>query len=445
MDLLALSRELIAANTVSSVGTAAAVAILKPLFESIGLEVRVLPSPAQFEQQNILGTVPGGRLPGLLLVTHLDTVDPGPIELWTETHGNPLALTQKGDAVFGLGSADTKLDALCKLLAVGELRGRPLRRSVQLLGTHQEEVGGLGAHEFIASPLFQAPFVCCSEPSELTLIRAHKGYAVVDVRLSLPAASLFGPLETRVFEGKSAHSSTPHLGINAIEKALEELGQRSLWRLEGGTVVNKVPARCTAVFAANSGAMTPGEALEVPDGTRTAALSAKLFSAWREIALRQKPETNPAFDPAHSVVNWGVAKIDGPCASLSFDCRLLPGHAPETLTSSFGERATELARPFGARVEVTVSRASPAMELVESSELLGCARAACREVGLDDAPRSKPTNTEAGIFHRAGAQAIVFGPGRSTGNAHCANEHNLYSQMKKAIEFYRALIARLCQ
>jgi acetylornithine deacetylase/succinyl-diaminopimelate desuccinylase-like protein len=85
------------------------------------------------------------------------------------------------------------------------------------------------------------------------------------------------------------------------------------------------------------------------------------------------------------------------------------------------------------------------MELVESSELLGCARAACREVGLDDAPRSKPTNTEAGIFHRAGAQAIVFGPGRSTGNAHCANEHNLYSQMKKAIEFYRALISRLCQ
>ena len=145
------------------------------------------------------------------------------------------------------------------------------------------------------------------------------------------------------------------------------------------------------------------------------------------------------------MVNWGVAKIDGPCASLTFDCRLLPGHDPETVTSSFQERATELARPFGAAVEGTVSRASPAMELVESSELLGCARAACREVGLDDAPKSKPTNTEAGIFHRAGAQAIVFGPGRSTGNAHCANEHNLYSQMKKAIEFYRALIARLCQ
>jgi acetylornithine deacetylase/succinyl-diaminopimelate desuccinylase-like protein len=280
----------------------------------------------------------------------------------------------------------------------------------------------------------------------LTLIRAHKGYAVVDLRLNLPAApSLAGPLATRVFEGKSAHSSTPHLGINAIEKALKELGLRSIWRLEGGTVANKVPARCTAVFAADSGEIASGDGLEVPDGTRTAALSAKLFSAWREIAASQKPERNPAFDPAHSVVNWGVAKIEGPRASLTFDCRLLPGHDPETLTSSFRERATELARPFEASVEVTVSRASPAMELVEPSELLGSARAACREVGLDDQPRAKPTNTEAGIFHRAGAQAIVFGPGRSTGNAHCANEHNLYSQMKKAIEFYRALIARLCQ
>src|ERR1700687_91750 len=170
-----------------------------------------------------------------------------------------------------------------------------------------------------------------------------------------------------------------------------------------------------------------------------------MSSAWRETAARQKPEVTPAFDPDHSVVNWGGAKIEGPRASLTFDCRLLPGHDPETLTSSFEDRATELAHQFGATVEVSVSRASPAMELVESSELLSCARAACREVGLDDVPRAEPTNTEAGIFHRAGSQAIVFGPGRSTGNAHCANEHNLYSQMKKAIEFYRALIVRLCQ
>ena len=84
------------------------------------------------------------------------------------------------------------------------------------------------------------------------------------------------------------------------------------------------------------------------------------------------------------------------------------------------------------------------MELQEPSELLSAARAACRDVGLPDAPQCKPTNTEAGIFAAAGAESIVFGPGRSTGNAHCANEHNLYSHLEKAIPFYKALITRLC-
>src|SRR6266849_518416 len=67
--------------------------------------------------QNFRGTLRGADPRGLLLVTHLDTVDPGPPEFWTETGGNPFALTQKGHRLFGLGSADTKLDALCKLFA----------------------------------------------------------------------------------------------------------------------------------------------------------------------------------------------------------------------------------------------------------------------------------------------------------------------------------------
>jgi len=70
---------------------------------------------------------------------------------------------------------------------------------------------------------------------------------------------------------------------------------------------------------------------------------------------------------------------------------------------------------------------------------------ACGDVGLRERPGVKPTNTEAGVFHRAGAEAIVFGPGRSTGNAHTANEHTSLAQMEKAIEFYRALIERLCR
>jgi acetylornithine deacetylase/succinyl-diaminopimelate desuccinylase-like protein len=441
MDLLELSRKLIAADTVSHKGTSAAVDILRPLYEAAGLRVEVQEVVRDGAyQQNLLGTYSGGDAAGLLLVTHLDTVDPGPLDSWTES--GPYVLARKGDRVFGLGSADTKLDALCKLAAAQEFRGKPLRRSLQLLGTFEEEVGGKGARHFVGSPAFRARFVACSEPSELTVIRAHKGYAVVDVELELNTPAVKGPFERTVVDGKAAHSSTPHLGINAIEKALA-LGVGGIVSFDGGTVSNKVPARCVVIRARPS----PKDSVGVSDPHDAApalALAQELFAAWREEAASLRPERNPAFDPDRTVVSWGVAKVSGGGARLTFDCRLLPGQSPEALNAGFAKRAEALAGNANARLRLQVNRASPAMELKEPSELLTAARAACRDVGLPDAPQCKPTNTEAGIFAAAGVEAIVFGPGRSTANAHCANEHNLYSQMEKAILYYRALIQRLC-
>jgi len=180
------------------------------------------------------------------------------------------------------------------------------------------------------------------------------------------------------------------------------------------------------------------------DASLLGILARRAFDIWRDLALSLKPEVNPAFEPDRAVVNWGVARIHGGSASLTFDARLLPGHDPAQLTDSFSRAVTVLARSTGGRASILVERGNPAMELKEPSALLAAAREACRELKLDDVPKAKPTNTEAGVFAAAGSEAIVFGPGRSTGNAHCANEHNLHSQMLKAIEFYRALIGRLC-
>jgi len=64
--------------------------------------------------------------------------------------------------------------------------------------------------------------------------------------------------------------------------------------------------------------------------------------------------------------------------------------------------------------------------------------------GLDPAPRAKPTSTEAGVFARAGCQAAVIGPGRSTGNAHTANERIEMAQLEKACDLYQSLLLELC-
>lgn len=111
---------------------------------------------------------------GLLLNTHLDTVGPGLPENWTETGGDPFAATIKDGKIFGLGSADVKLDFLCKLRAVEKFREKKLKMPVYLVGTCGEELGMFGAKYLIKSGALNPKFVLVGEPSDLKVVYAHK-------------------------------------------------------------------------------------------------------------------------------------------------------------------------------------------------------------------------------------------------------------------------------
>ena len=68
------------------------------------------------------------------------------------------------------------------------------------------------------------------------------------------------------FEGKAAHSSTPALGVNAIDKALAytlSVSARVL-SIAGGTAANMIPGRCELVVAApyEKGQPVPPELIE---------------------------------------------------------------------------------------------------------------------------------------------------------------------------------------
>src|SRR5712672_3255949 len=254
---LETARALIRADTSPGRGTQAAAGLLAPLYEAAGLPVR-RQEDGPGEANLIAG--PGGTgapgpdpsrvAGGALLVTHLDTVPAGPPDRWTETGGDPWALTSKDGWLFGLGCADVKLDALCKIEAARRLRGRKLARPFWLLGTFGEEVGLRGARRFAASAAFQEirpRFVLCGEPSELQLITAHKGYAVVRCTVTDAKARVVSSAGPRVERlscaGKAAHSSTPHLGINAIRRALAWARSGTpLLSTSGGTSANVVPA-----------------------------------------------------------------------------------------------------------------------------------------------------------------------------------------------------------
>ena len=423
---MAAAKELIAIDTVSAHGNLELVPVLTARAAQVGLELRI------FEEQdagtthaNFLFCVPGGPpADTLLLLTHTDTVAPGPEDRWTET--KPFEPRLVGDQLYGLGSADVKVDLLCKLLAAERIPRASLRRGLFILGTYGEEIGLLGAKSFARQGAVKPRFVVCGEPSQLTIIHAHKGYLVARVSLGQPRSkSSVTKTSTRNFSGKSAHSSTPQLGENAILKALRE-PLEGVVAIRGGQGANSVPAECTVELAGSASS----ELLPLAAARRLAARFAELVAAL-------VPTRDDRFDPPFAVTNLGY--IEGRDGSLEMllDARLLPGHRPETLATAFEEEVRALG---GA---VTFERANPAVYTDPDGALCQAAVRVSRRLNLDATLHTKATNTEAAAF--AGlAEAIVFGPGPSVGNAHCPNEHTLVPQLAQAIDWYEALIRELC-
>ncbi|WP_373047372.1 M20/M25/M40 family metallo-hydrolase [Vulgatibacter sp.] len=456
-DLLAAARDLIAADSVSAHGNLKAVEVLEGIAHRFGLET--------FRQEaHALGTAHAnlivhhkGAKPrdgSLLLVTHTDTVGSGPLDLWTET--NPWRLKQDGDTLYGLGVADVKLDSLAKLqamaLAPAETHGK-----VAFCGTFAEEVGCLGAKHFLANRPFNPAWVSCGEPSELRIIDAHKGYLVAHVHLRPAAARPGAERRLRLtFHGKAAHSSTPLHGVNAIEKAFAFCAEHGVWpeRASGGDLANKIPARCVIELGFDEklrqAAQQAGIEHELVEGAaRSGAagieIGRHIAAALAADVLHRQPLRDERFDPATAVCNHNVIQTaDDGSVEITCDARLLPGHDPADIFDRLDAFARRLGEQGGVQVEIERGRSNPAMALPPASRLRDAAMEASRNLGFDPTPMAKPTNTEGGVFVTAGLEAIVFGPGRSTGNAHTANERQSVAQIRDATRWYGELIRNLC-
>ncbi|MBV8452721.1 MAG: M20/M25/M40 family metallo-hydrolase, partial [Deltaproteobacteria bacterium] len=256
-QVLEWCRRLLACRSVTGEGTREIVQLCAyELLKPHGLEARLLSSQSEGASQvNLVCMVRGHeheRAP-LILNTHLDTVPPGDAASWTECPNGPFVPTFRDERIYGLGAADTKLDFVAKALALIEC-GTP-RRDVYLIATFGEEHGLAGAKELTAVGILpKGALAFVGEPSHLQVITAHKGLIVfeleIDFALYKEAQHSF-PVYHLIFEGRSAHSSTPALGVNAIQRAVEVLEQRPdlcVVSINGGDAVNKVPARCTVTI-----------------------------------------------------------------------------------------------------------------------------------------------------------------------------------------------------
>src|SRR5215831_3339078 len=150
--------------------------------------------------------------------------------------------------IYGRGACDTKAGLAAMMHAAADLRASnaSLPSEVWVVATVDEEHLATGAVELRKEAIGSAAVV--SEPTGMKAIVASKGC-----------------LRWRItVEGKAAHSSKPHLGVNAIEqmgRVLDVLRSEtarlhslshplmgtptlSVGLIQGGTQVNIVPERC---------------------------------------------------------------------------------------------------------------------------------------------------------------------------------------------------------
>lgn len=418
---------------------------------------------------------------GLLLNTHLDTVSPGLLENWTETGKDPFAATIKDGKIYGLGTADVKLDFLCKLYAVAKFRERKLKQPIYLVGSCGEELGMFGAKYLIKSMALNPKYVVVGEPSELNVVYAHKCLNIFRVTIGYHQVERDARGFNRRIDfhstGKSAHGSYPDLGVNAIHRGLEFIQMASdrgfefrFTQFEGGDSVNKVPDQASIQFYLPSRQFedfkrffrevaaknTPEQSFRAELGgsgdTGVRFLPDLLFPCLSELVGFFQTITHdfqkvkdPTYNPGHSTVNLGKIRQGLGEITLHFDLRLLPDLVPEEIEKRIQQGVKAIAARFpNLNLSVVRERINPGLNMTLEHELPKHCAAAMDAAGIETRFNKKATSTEAAQFFQAGYEAVVFGPGRSHGNSHSPNEYNQLEHLEKATAFYEKLIERIC-
>jgi len=197
----------------------------------------------------------GGRT--LLLCGHIDTVN---VEGMIDPHTPRI----DGDRLYGRGAYDMKAGVTAALLAAREVSRLGLAGDVVVAAVADEEHASLGVQEALRRVSADAAVV--TEPTELELVVAHKGFVWSEIEVV----------------GRSAHGSRPHLGVDAILKmgaVLKELDQfgRSLAQrthpllgrasvhaslIEGGVELSSYPAQCKLGLERRTLPGEPGRQIE---------------------------------------------------------------------------------------------------------------------------------------------------------------------------------------
>ncbi|MNJ93510.1 Acetylornithine deacetylase [compost metagenome] len=380
-----------------------------------------------------------------LFQTHLDTVDPGHFSLWEKTGCNPFDAHIIDGNIHGLGAADVKLDFLCKLEAIASFgKNRAWRLPPVLVGTYGEESGMQGALKLIRKNKVAAKMALIGEPSDLQLISAAKGFANVEIRIPFSEQEMnyrrehnlreSTTTQSKLFTGKAAHSSTPHLGESAIIKMLEYLmmlpDSVNVMEIDGGNSFNTVPSHAFLEIDLVSSVSEP-----------ISKKMASIYRAVKALELVFLDHKDNEFYPSTPTLNIGLIRTNEDDIQISGTCRIPPVITHE-IYESWMDGLRQVCEDNGAIFRVNDYK-KPFRTERNSILVKGCLDE-LRALGLNDQPITQASTNEASIFSRIGVDCVCFGPGKREGNLHTPDEHVSLKDLEAAVSFYKKVIERFC-
>ncbi len=451
-DFIQACRKLISLDSSPLQSTVEVVDFLAGIAEEYGLDVEVQNEIQNgIAQANILVRChpfqPGDQ--EFLLQTHLDTVDPGSFSMWKKNSFNPFDAVIEDGKIYGLGAAEVKLDFLCKLQVLIGLKNQnpPIvfkNLKPVLVGTFGEETGMQGALKLIRKNKINAKYALIGEPTNLNIVSAAKGFATVEIKIPISdeeqkhksekLISESTSTQTKIFSGRSAHSSTPQLGESAAIKMFEFLNQLPdhvvIVDIDAGTRVNMIPNQAMVE-------------LDVSAQIRQTSIQKinYLFRAMNSVQEKMKATTDNDFEPIHSTLSVGIIRTHADHIFIGGSCRILP-----TVQQEAYESWMNVIRDACAEVgaEFSLQDYKRPFRTVENSVFVKAAQAELQKLGIDSRCRSLASTNEASLFSRLGIECLCLGAGLREGNVHTPNEYVSISDLEKAIVFYTKMIERFC-
>ncbi|PKO19991.1 acetylornithine deacetylase [candidate division BRC1 bacterium HGW-BRC1-1] len=374
-NIVDLARDLVAIPSVNPMGRddlagTGELALAEHVAEflrSIGAEPQISwPLPSR---PNLWAFLDLGAPDTILFEAHLDTV---PVDNMTI---DPYGAEVREGRLWGRGACDTKGPMAAMLWAIAQAaKQNSCKHNVLFCAVMDEEYQFTGVQYLLdnlpSQTLEQVALAIIAEPTLLLPVTAHKGVMRWNA----------------ITQGKSAHSSTPQLGENAIYKlahavcALEE---------HAATLAKFSPHPLLGFPTLSVGTIQGGTAVNV-------------------------------------VPDHATAKIDR---------RLIPGEDPAGVTQAL----RSLLAAYGAELTDPIMQA-PAFEIPNDHPAVQAALAAARMTGVNaPAPLAVNYATDAAFYPAHNIPAVVFGPG-DIAQAHTKDEWINLEELERGSRAYAALI-----